>query len=124
MTERYESLANAYQGNKVKNELVETGVVTEHALRGNRGKLLELTERGRDYVESQLDMDTDHHGRGGIVHRYWQHRIKKSFEAAGWTAKNELFDADVYANTGDKEVVVEVAMGNNKREIDHTELLY
>jgi hypothetical protein len=72
-----------------------------------------------DFAEDSLDLDTKHQGRGGIIHRYWQHRIKEAFEEQGWAAELEVFDADVYANTGETEIVVEVAMGDNQREINH-----
>ena len=62
-----------------------------------------------------------HRGRGGIVHRYWQHRIEEAFEEQGWSAFVEKFDADVYVNMGNTELVVEVAMGDNPREIKHIE---
>lgn len=64
-------------------------------------------------------MDTEQQGRGGIEHRYWQHRIAQMFEETGWPAKRELFDADVYVNMHDVELVVEIAMGINEREVDH-----
>jgi hypothetical protein len=83
--------------------------------------LLEPTRDGREYAESCLDVETTHQGRGGIVHRYWQHRIVEECEAAGWSAKPELFDADVYVHTGEAELYVEIAMGDNPREIDHVE---
>jgi hypothetical protein len=41
------------------------------------------------------------------------------FEEAGWAVKREMFDADVYVNMGNTELVVEVAMGNNPREVEH-----
>jgi hypothetical protein len=81
--------------------------------------LLELTKKGRQYVEDELDLEAKHRGRGGVVHRYWQHRIKEAFEQAGWYAKTEVFDADVYVNMDTSELVVEVAMGDNPREIEH-----
>ena len=55
------------------------------------------------------------------MHRYWQHRIRDLFEEVGWTAKAEMFDADIYVNMDDVELVVEVAMGDNEREVDHVE---
>ena len=121
LTERYEGFSSTYMGNKAKNELVDQGVVIERHVKGQDGKrkLLQLTEKGRDYCEKSLDLDTKHKGRGGIVHRYWQHQIKEAFENSGWSAFLEKFDADVYVNTGDKELVVEVAMGDNPREIEH-----
>jgi hypothetical protein len=79
-----------------------------------------LTEKGRDYAEG-LDLEVKHRGRGGVIHRYWQHQVKEAFEEQGWTAFLEKFDADVYVNMGNTELVVEVAMGDNPREIEHVQ---
>jgi len=49
----------------------------------------------------------------------WQHQVKEAFQTAGWAAKVELFDADVYINTGQIEIVVEIAMENTERKLDH-----
>jgi hypothetical protein len=123
LSERYDRFSSAYKGNKAKNTLVETGLVTEQPVTAGpaKRKLLELTERGRGYVEDELETDPAQSGRGGIVHRYWQHRLKDQFEAAGWPAKLEVFDADVYVNMDDAELVAEVAMGDNAREIAHVD---
>ncbi|MFP9061721.1 ATP-binding protein [Natrialbaceae archaeon A-chndr2] len=123
LTERYIEFSSRYKGNKAKDELLRNGVVVERRARtpGGKQKLLEFTKKGRKYVENQLDLDPSEEGRGGIAHRYWQHRIKEVFEKMGWTVKLELFDADVYINMNDSELVVEVAMGNNHREIEHIE---
>jgi hypothetical protein len=123
LSERYELFSDAYRGNQVKNDLVEHGLVVEREVKPKRlqRKLLELTARGRDYVENQLNVDMKQRGRGGIVHRFWQQRIVETLEKAGWPAKRELFDADVYVNLGDTELVVEVAMGDNESEAEHVE---
>ncbi|WP_309484941.1 ATP-binding protein [Halorhabdus salina] len=122
LTERYQQFSSSYKGNKAKNQLVDQGVVVERKVKnGENRKLLQLTEKGRDYVEDQLDLEPKHRGRGGIVHRYWQHFIRDAFEEAGWDAFLEKFDADVYVNMGNNELAVEVAMGDNPREIKHVE---
>jgi hypothetical protein len=123
LTARYECFDNAYQGNKAKTELVDQGLVTEETVTpaAENRTLVELTSDGREYAETCLDVEPTQRGRGGIVHRYWQHRVVEECEAAGWTAKPELFDADVYVHTGDAEIYAEVAMGDNPREIDHME---
>jgi hypothetical protein len=121
LTDRYDRFSSAYKGNKAKKELVENDVVVEKTVatgNGNR-KLFDLTEQGREYAETVLEIDTEQAGRGGVVHRYWQHVIRDRFEEAGWTAKLETFDADVYVNMDGVELVIEVAMGNNEREADH-----
>jgi DNA-binding PadR family transcriptional regulator len=122
LTERYQRFSSSYKGNQAKNELVDQGVVIEREVKnGENRKLLQLTEKGRSHVEQNTGLDPSHKGRGGIVHRYWQHFIKDVFEEAGWYAFVEKFDADVYINMGNNELVVEVAMGNNSREIKHVE---
>jgi len=120
LTKRYDRFSSRYKGNKAKDELIDQGVLFERQVKaGDRKKLLELTDKGRDYAQNQLDLDTKHRGRGSIIHRYWQTRIKEAFEDAGWHAFLEKFDADVYVNMGNSELVVEVAMGDNPREIEH-----
>jgi hypothetical protein len=120
LTKRYDRFSSRYKGNKAKDELIDAGVLFERQVKaGQRKKLLELTDKGRSYVEEQLNVEAKHKGRGSIVHRYWQTRIKEAFEEAGWHAFLEKFDADVYVNMGNSELVVEVAMGDNPREIDH-----
>lgn len=124
LTDRYEEFSSRYKGNKAKNELVDNSLVIERQVRtqeeGKR-KLLQLTEKARDYIEENLGLDVKQRGRGGIIHRYWQHRIKEAFEERGWTAEIEHRDADVSASMGNTELAVEVAMGNNPREIEHVD---
>ena len=122
LTDRYDQFSSTYKGNKAKDELVENGVAIERHVRTGSGKrkLLELTENGRAYVEDVLDLDPEQEGRGGVIHRYWQHRIKRLLQDAGWNSAGiEFYDADVYLNFNAFELVIEVAMGNNQREIDH-----
>ena len=123
LTERYNRFSSSYKGNKAKNELVDAGVIIERNVKTGKEKrkLLQLTEKGRDYAGDSLDLDVKQGGRGGIVHRYWQNQIMNVFEDAGWPVFLEKFDADVYVNMDDTELVVEVAMGNNPREIRHVE---
>lgn len=123
LTDRYDLFSSTYKGNKTKNELVQAGVVIERHVRSGAGKrkLLELTEKGRSYAEDELDRDVDRRGRGGIVHRYWQHHIAGVFDEAGWNAEIEKFDADLYVDMGTAELAVEIAMGNNAREVEHIE---
>jgi len=120
LTKRYNLFSSRYKGNKAKDELVDKGIVFERQVKaGDRKKLLELTDKGREYAENRLELEVKHRGRGGVVHRYWQHKIREAFNKMGWHAFLEKFDADVYVNMGNSELVVEVAMGDNPREIDH-----
>lgn len=121
LTNRYEGFSSQYMGNQAKDELIDQGLLIERQVRSQNGrrKLLELTKKGREYVEDNLDLDVKEEGRGGIIHRYWQNRIKEVFREAGWNAYIEKFDADVYVNMYDSELAIEVAMGDNPREIQH-----
>jgi hypothetical protein len=111
LTKRYNRFSSSYKGNNMKPELVDQGVVIERHVKGqdSKRKLLQLTEKGRDYAEG-LDLDVKHEGRGGVIHRYWQNQIKEAFEEAGWLVFLEKFDADVYVNMDTSELAVEVAM--------------
>ena len=122
LTQRYEKFSSRYKGNKAKNELLENGVVIERTVSTGEGrlKLLEFTDKGRTYLEDQ-DIGIDREGRGGVVHRYWQHQVQEIFEEAGWTAQIEVFDADVYVHMDEVELAIEIAMGPNDREIEHVE---
>jgi len=120
VTDRYELFDNDYKANQVKTELVEADLVRERTLKTGsvRQKLLELTEQGRDWLADQ-EIDVERKGRGSIIHRYWQHQVRDTFELAGWTAELEQLDADVYAKQGGDEIAVEIAMGDNDREVEH-----
>ena len=109
-------------GVEAKNELLEQNFLEEEKAKLASGKrnLYEFSEKAVEHLEQQ-GIEFNLPGKGGIAHRYWQAQIQDWFEDEGWTANLETFDADIYANNGDTEVIVEVAMGKNQREIDHIE---
>lgn len=123
VTDRYQRLfSSRSKGHQAKTELVESRLVKEAEVDrgGSRMKLLEVTDDGREHLSSH-DIDLEREGRGGIVHRYWQNRIKQLFLDAGYPAAIEENDADVAATFDDADVAVEVAMENRIREADHVE---
>ena len=109
-------------GVDAKNELLAKNYIEEQKAKLDTGKrnLYSFTEKAVEQLEQQ-GIEVEIEGKGGIVHKYWQHQIQNWFEENGWTAKLETFDADVYANDGSREVIVEIAMGKNKRELEHIE---
>jgi len=121
LTQRYDQFSSHHVGYDAKQELTDTGIVTEHMLQAGSisRKLLDLTERGRSFVEDNLEIDPSSKGRGGVVHRFWQHQVKTAFDEADWTTKLELFDADVYATNSQVELGVEIAMEDTEREVEH-----
>ncbi|WP_226005957.1 helicase HerA domain-containing protein [Natrinema salinisoli] len=120
--ERYElfSESSPSQGITAKNALEDAGLIREHTTVDESGKrkLLELTDHGRQYLEEQ-DVDISYRGRGGVVHRYWQHRIRDLFEENGYEARIESDDADVAVKANGGRIAVEVAMRDRDREIQH-----
>ncbi|MFB6292031.1 MAG: ATP-binding protein [Candidatus Nanohaloarchaea archaeon] len=121
LTERYQEFSSSYKGNEAKSELVDAGLVVERNVRPEpvRRKLLQFTEQGRSYVEEELDLGVERTGRGGVVHRFWQNRIRDWFEETGWEASLEQEDADVAVDMAGVRLAVEVAMGDSPREAEH-----
>jgi hypothetical protein len=120
VTDRYEDFSSRYQGDKAKKELLEEELVEEKSAKVKQGrvKLFELTDRGEDVVED-LDVEVERSGRGGVVHRYWQHRVSDSLESEGLNPVVEKSHADVYVTVDGEAVAVEIAMGRNDREVEH-----
>jgi len=123
ITDRYsEGMPSRYKGDKAKAELEDYEFITPHYVQLGRGrmKLFELTTRGRDYLAA-TDITINRRGRGGIVHQFWQHKVKETVEEHGLTANREQADADVAVTDpdGKRRIAVEVAMGDNERELEH-----
>jgi hypothetical protein len=120
LSDRYERFSSRYKGNQAKAELVDRRLVREKTVRKKYGRptLLELTSAGRDHLVAN-DIEVSHEGRGGVVHRYWQHFLQDQFEDAGYAVELEDDDADLGIRTDQGRVAVEVAMAATDREIDH-----
>lgn len=120
VTERYESFSSRYKGDKAKKELIEKGLVEEQtaSLEQGRVKLFEVTDQGEEFLED-LGVDVERSGRGGVVHRYWQHRVSERLEKDGLNPVVEKSHADVFVNVDGDGIAVEIAMGRNTREVEH-----
>lgn len=123
ITDHYESFSSKSRGYKAKEELVQKDLI-EKADTVNTGKgqrdLYKITENGREQLQ-QHGINYETPGRGGIKHQFWQHQLKKKIIDAGYAVKIEELDADIYANTGDQQFAVEIALSQSNREIDHIE---
>lgn len=121
LTDRYQALSmSRYRGNKAKKELLDAGIVAERTVEKKYGQptLLELTDTGRAYLAEQ-GVEVSRRGRGGIVHRYWQHFLCDAFDEAGFDAEIEQDDADIGLEIGDARIAIEVAMTAADREVKH-----
>jgi DNA-binding PadR family transcriptional regulator len=118
-TDRYDLFSSQGKGYNVKQELVDAGIVTEKWVEdGPRKQLLDLTGTGREYL-AETGVEWDWQWRGGIVHGYWQHRIREACREAGMAAELEVNHADVAVETAEKRVAIEVAMQAAEREAAH-----
>lgn len=117
-TERYEAVGvDTKRGTEIKEELLKLGVVREVEVqtgtRGRNPKLLELTPEGRA-VLADRGYDVKGDAKGGARHRWWQQRVEEHFEAEGYDATIEYAvgaqHIDVYAETAEETVAVEVAL--------------
>jgi DNA-binding MarR family transcriptional regulator len=120
VTERYESFSSRYKGDKAKKELLEKDLVEEENASVDQGrvKLFELTDIGEEFLE-EIGVDVVRTGRGGVVHRYWQHRVSELLEERDLNPVIEKSHADVFVNQEGEAVAIEIAMGRNERELEH-----
>jgi len=93
MTALYADLGHSgYRGHKCKLELIRAGLAAEVELpanrRGRRTKLLQVTPKGTEYLES-LGVRVEPKGRGGVKHLYYQKKIREWYESRGCTAEIE-----------------------------------
>jgi DNA-binding PadR family transcriptional regulator len=120
VTERYESFSSRYKGDKAKKELLEKNLVEEANASVDQGrvKLFELTDLGEEFLE-EIGVDVVRTGRGGVVHRYWQHSVSQLLEEKDLNPVIEKSHADVFVNQDGEAVAIEIAMGRNERELEH-----
>ena len=120
--ERYNlfSESSPSQGITAKNNLLDAGLIQEYSTVDESGerKLLELTTEGKNHLQSQ-GVEVSYRGRGGVVHRYWQHRICELFRENGYDAEIEGDDADVAVSVDGGRIAIEVAMRDRTRELRH-----
>ncbi|MGH9363271.1 MAG: type IV secretory system conjugative DNA transfer family protein, partial [Thermoanaerobaculia bacterium] len=109
---------SAWRGQRVKSAIVKDGLAEEVVVnpggRGKQFKLLELTAQGRALLGRYGVGAPSGHGRGGLAHQWWAHRI------ATWLAERglepEIEDAssgarvDLAFTLGSERVAVEIEM--------------
>lgn len=115
VTQIYKKLnLSAYKGDKLKESLIEKGLVIQEETRegkaGRLAKVLTLTEKGTKIFQSSPLA-----GKGGDLHKYLQMTAKEQAELYGWKAKIEekipgsLESADVGLKKGDMTVAIEIS---------------
>lgn len=107
---------SAWRGDRLKEAIIAAGLAEEVAInpggRGERFKLLDLTERGRDLLVRYGVPLAAGHGRGGIAHQWWVQRIAEwlRLQGAETTVEDETKGVRVDIGLRDygKDVAIEV----------------
>ena len=122
-TERDAALGiTAYKGVKLRSELKKRGLATEHRVslfrRGKNLLLLDLTAEAYEVFRTMKIKRAEHRGKGGVVHRFWQYKVRESVlaEHPDWLCVIEDGSTgkavDVSVNTGEKRIAIEVCIKN------------
>lgn len=84
---------SAWRGHRLKSAILREGLATEVAMnpggRGERFKLLDLSEKGRTLLDRYGVATGAGRGRGGIAHQWWAHTIATWLRARGLAAEIE-----------------------------------
>ena len=109
---------SAWRGQQIKKTVLEAGLVREVAInpggRGERFKLLEFTQTGRQLLSEYGIPSPTGHGRGGIAHQWWvktiadrlrEHDLSPAIEDDTQGARVDLF-----VSARGKKIAVEVEM--------------
>ncbi len=127
-TQRDQSLGlSSWKGNKLRGHLLKKCLVSAvHISPGGRGRrfqLLELTEHGRQVLNSYGIHVSSGHGRGGIEHQWWVHRISEWLRSKDIPATIEdeslgaRADISVRSQDGHVAIEVEVSRGHEMENI-------
>lgn len=109
---------SAWKGDRLKDAILEAGLAEEVAIspggRGERFKLLDLTDQGRDLLARYGIPVATGHGRGGIAHQWWARAIAEWLRSEGMEAEVEDVSkgarVDVVAKMSGHEVAVEIEL--------------
>lgn len=113
--DRYKRLGfSADKGNRLKNQLVENGILEEREVKSGRTYkiLLRITPSARTKLGLNKNL-----GRGSIVHEYWKRFYAEFFRGEGYRVELEAprksGRVDVLARKGTKNIAVEIETGKS-----------
>ena len=112
---RYKRLGwSGDKGNRIKNQLVESGVLEEQEVKTGRTYklLLRVTPRARERLGLKKNL-----GRGSLAHEYWKRFYAATFLDHGYRVELEAprqnGRVDVLATKGNESVAIEVETGKS-----------
>jgi hypothetical protein len=90
IVDRYNLLGlTAYMGDKVKDQLIEKGLINQMEVPTAKGRicLLKLTPFGYAQLETHSPPSTPL--QGGPIHEYWKHKVAQFLSKKGWNVEME-----------------------------------
>jgi hypothetical protein len=121
ITQRYQRLGlNPRQGNQLKNKLQKDKLILPVLICVGRRriKLFDITAVGREQLK-KLGIDPSSScRRGSLLHQYWTSFVKKKFEVAGYSVREEFpigngKAIDLVARKGREKIAVEIETGKS-----------
>jgi len=119
VVERYKRLGTSRRnGNRVKERLVDTGIIKPIDIPTRSGKivLLELTSVGVTALK-ESGMETKPKTRwGGLEHEYWKHKVAHHYQEQGYQVKLEESGqgfTDIVAEKDGKRIAIEIETGKS-----------
>lgn len=120
-SERYSRLGlNAYQGNKIRLNLVGKGLIEimDLPVRTGRVKIFELTARGKEILRNQGIDPNMSHRKGGMEHEYWKNRVAEHFRRKGYRVTEEYSigggkAVDLVAVNDKERIAIEIETGKS-----------
>lgn len=119
--ERFKSIGlSNYMGTKILKSLSFKGFIRKAkiytAQRGNQPIILEITDKGKEYLNS-IGIKIQSKGKGGAVHQWWQKKIQEFYKKRGHIVVIEPntggANTDVLIfESEDKRIAVEVALSS------------
>jgi len=112
---------SAWRGDRVKQAILAAGLAEEVAVnpggRGQQFKILDLTDRGRELLARYGIRLSSGHGRGGIAHQWWVHRIAEWLQEHGTDTnvedESKGVRVDIGARVHGHDVAVEVELSDS-----------
>jgi DNA-binding MarR family transcriptional regulator len=121
VTERYKRLGwNAYAGTKVKQQLLEKGLVQQENVSVPSGcvTLLKLTPQGRELLESSGITAKALPKNASLEHEYWKRLVAQEYRRKGYEVEEEVpigggKAVDLVATKDGKRIALEIETGKS-----------
>jgi len=115
IVKRYKNLGlGSAEGNNAQNGLIEEELIKPTTIDGI--KVLALTDTGKNVLKNMGITIDEKRSRGGIVHNFYIHRIKRELIKRGHCTFIEQDKLDLVADNLKQKVAIEVETGNSDIE--------